>query len=374
MGNTITSNSSSSGGGSSSSGARPLHDANRGPREPAHRKSEVLNRADGFPVTVREAIAEAREEDAETFLSIVEERLVELLYGNKGRGLDSNRDTGCQIETAISLFPEALCEDYWGIHPPIYAQLAYLKSVPFVPLLARLGIESNLFREEERGGLFYREWNVLRSLLNDDWRDWYDEEKQSLVESSYASVVRSLRRMGIFRREDIVDHGLVGAMFDCVSFREETFRFLVDWDPNCFREWCTPDTCDGTHHRSSIYRSSVKRDEIRIFRTIFELGMLHYRTEMAFLFHRESDGGTPFGLACSQYGVETVMQIVRDVLVAISDTQQNSCDEASDNDNGGVDLVTNALISAATNPAVHLDGVYFLFRREPGRYCRAIAG
>mmetsp|Transcript_16013 Transcript_16013/g.44277 ORF Transcript_16013/g.44277 Transcript_16013/m.44277 type:complete len:358 (+) Transcript_16013:133-1206(+) len=347
--------------GNSNSGAI-IHDA-----EQKQRKLQVLKKVDDFPITLRQTIADAKEEDAEIFLSIVEKRLVDILYGNEGRGLDCDRDTEVQVETAITLFPQALGEEYWGIHPPIYAQLAYLKSAPFIPILAELGIKANQFQEEERGGLFYREWNVLRSLVNDDWREWYDEDdehQQKLVEANYMFVIRSLQRMGILRKEDIADHGLLREMFSRHSFREEAFRCLVDWNPNCFKESCTVKG-SNTHSQLSIYRESMFLGEIRIFRTVFELGMLHYPAEIAFLFHRESDGRTPFDMACERYGIQNVFRIVRDAL-AIRDNQNfDSSTEV---------WMADALINAASNPAVHLDGVYFLFRREPGWYCSATVG
>jgi len=323
--------------------------------EREQRKLEILRRLNDLPVTLRETIDGAKEEDTESFLSIIEEKLIDLLYGINGNGLDCDRDTHEEIETAIRFFPQVLCEKYWGTHPPIYAQLAYLKSVSFIPLLAKLGIELNQFQKEERGGLLYREWNVLRSLMNNDCREWYDEDdedQQCLVDEKYVAVVKSLGQMGIFQKEDIMEEDLMWELSHRNHFPELRFRYLVDFDPNCLHD-----------RQPSIYRIWLRRNDIHVFRIIFELGALHFPTEIGFLFHLDkNDGFTPFDRACYEYGTKKVIEIIEDVLVV-----GNRHDIESD------DNIAKSLIYATTTSAVHLDGVYFLLRRDPGRYCHAIS-
>ena len=324
-------------------------------------KIEILNRTHEFPATLRETIAGLKDEDPESFLLIVEEILVDLLYGIGGDGLDCERDTNREIETAIRFFPHVLCERYWGTHPPIYAQLAYSKSVPFIPLLAKLGVELNQFQEEERGGLFYYRWNVLRSLLNNDSGAWYDENnerQQLLVDEKYAAAVKSLKEIGIFQRKDISNHDLVWELSTNKTFPEQRFRCLVDFDPNSFYK-----------NKFPIYRLWLEDNNASVFRIMFELGMLHFPTQMGFLFHRDypSHTGnceTPFCRVCQKHGTEKVDKIIRDVLAKHNQHGSESNTETINMD--------EAFLYAATNPSVHLDGVYFLLRRDPDRYCQAI--
>ena len=329
---------------------------------------EILRRVDDFPATLREIIDEEKEEDTEYFLSIIEENLTNLLYGNEGNGLDRGRDTQEEIETAIRFFPQVLCEKYWGTYPPVYAQLAYFKSVPFIPLLAKLGIELNQFQTEERGGLLYRKWNVLRSLVNNDCRDWYDEEdedQQRLVDEVYAAVLKDLGDMGILRSEDIHREDLMRELSHLEPFPEHRFRYLVGFDPTCFNENSTERRHRGGHDRqSSIYKNWIQQNDILVFRFVFELGAFHFPTEMAFLFHiDDEDDFTPFELACHEYGTEKVKIILQHFLLFGSRTHIKS-DSAGEN-------MSKALVYAAYKREVHLDGVYFLLQRDPGCYCRA---
>jgi len=112
--------------------------------------------------------------------------------------------------------------------------------------------------------------------------------------------------------------------------------------------------------------------------------MLHFPTEMGFLFHENSSNHlsfmfngeypTPFRVACVDYGTKKVKKVVEDVLVLVNrQNQLYNIDDDGDDDGDGDDAA-KALIYAATNSAVHLDGVYFLLRREPGRYCRVQGG
>ena len=326
-----------------------------------HLKLEIVERVGEFPVTLRDTIEQLKEEDAESFLSIIEERLVDLLYGIKGNGLDCDRDTCEEIETAIRFFPQVLCERYWGTHPPIYAQLAYFKSVSFVPLLAKLGMELNQFQKEERGGLFYYQWNVLRSLVNNDCREWYDEYQQCLVDKKYVAAIQSLGESGIFRKQDISEQDLVWELSHNHTFPEHRFRCLVQYDPISFY-----------NPNSSIYGIWLEPNNPRAFRTIFEIGVLHFPTQIGFLFYidnsnpdHHNDGYTPFDRACREYGTETVTKIVGDTLVNRNQYYCRSNDKCSN--------MMEALVHAATTPTIHLDGVYFLLRRDPGRYCQAIS-
>jgi hypothetical protein len=319
-----------------------------------HRKLEILQRVHDFPVTLRETTHRLREEDAELFLKTLEESLIELLYGIKGNGLDCERDTHDQVETAIRFFPQVLCERYWGLHPPIYAQLAYFKSVPFIPLLAKLGIEFHQFQNDERGGLIYRDWNVLRSLANNDCNEWYDEDdeyQQCLVDEKYAAVMKSLEEMGIFRKEDVSKEDLMWELSHNNYFPERRFRYLVNFDPTCY-----------CNRQPSIYRIWLQQNDIDVFQIVFELGALHFPTEMGFLFHLDkNDGYNPFDRACYEFGTEKVTKIIEDVLVT-----GNHYDDEVESDGDCDNIILKALIYAATNSTVHLDGVYLLLRRDPG--------
>jgi hypothetical protein len=103
----------------------------------------------------------------------------------------------------------------------------------------------------------------------------------------------------------------------------------------------------------------LQQNDVDVFQIVFELGAFHFPTEMGFLFHLDkNDCYNPFDRACYEYGTEKVTKIIEDVFVT-----GNHYDVESD---GEFDNTLKALIYVATNSTVHLDGVYFLLRRDPG--------
>ncbi|OEU11386.1 hypothetical protein FRACYDRAFT_245851 [Fragilariopsis cylindrus CCMP1102] len=186
-----------------------------------------------------------------------------LLCSNKNldsddyRGLDSDRDTEEEVETAIRFFPGVLStidEDANGdIFYPIL-RLAFtpnedngsiwycnVKAVSFIPLLARLAMELGLFEEEERGGLLIKRnfnynddgENVLQSLMLNQVEEHQNEEHQEHNDDVYLQVLIQLRKIGLLQKEDIQKYDLLRKFrFEYDYFPEKRFRFLVEWDPN----------------------------------------------------------------------------------------------------------------------------------------------
>ncbi|OEU06163.1 hypothetical protein FRACYDRAFT_273134, partial [Fragilariopsis cylindrus CCMP1102] len=143
----------------------------------------VLEKKEKFPLRNRNKIDVLIKE----FLEKLGDDIHDMLCGDNideiYRGLDSDRDTEEEVETAIRFFPEVLSrrkDVYAGIlHYPIQ-ELAItldeddgcwrcnLKAVSFIPIVARLAIEFGLFEEVERGGLLSiddQSYNVLHHLM-----------------------------------------------------------------------------------------------------------------------------------------------------------------------------------------------------------------
>ena len=137
------------------------------------KKDTIIKRKREFPGQLRTAIDEATEENLlpAAFLSRIESKLADWLSENwkavnfdESKGLNCDRDTEAEVEFAIRLFPNVLSMKIDGRYL-IYWQSRNrndeynLKTVSFIPLLAKLGIELNQgiephqFTEEERGGL-----------------------------------------------------------------------------------------------------------------------------------------------------------------------------------------------------------------------------
>ncbi|MGK3747418.1 MAG: hypothetical protein ACI90V_014282 [Bacillariaceae sp.] len=314
--------------------------------------SSVLERKEEFPLRNRKKIDVLIKEFLENLGDDIHDMLCENDLRNYD-GLDSDRDTEEEVETAIQFFPEVLSKKggdrnnypiqylvvlfrddfYWGSN---------LKAVSFIPLLARLAIELGLFEEEERGGLLcedtYTDENVLKGLMYSNTNETDDE---------YLYVSLRLRKMGLLRKEDIQTYDLLNKLcWQNSYFAEMRFRFLVEWDPNALthtsRYGCLPlSYCAGS--------PAINRG----FQLAFEAGIKYFPNKKGInlLFHKNNNGKTPFQLASKKIGHDEVMEVIEDTLIIrYSDTSINTAE---------------ALVMAAIDQNIDLDGVYFLLRREP---------
>jgi hypothetical protein len=295
------------------------------------------------------------------------------------RGLDSNRDTEEEVETAIRLFPKILGEtkgialneifddysddtedDYIDYFIPIQflsflrrggrgGTMCNLEAVLFIPLLVRLAIELGVFGEQFRGGLLCRDEsldeNFLQNSMRSDLTELHNREHYETIDNKYLQVLIQLRKMGVFKKEDIQNYDLMGSLCgDDGDFSYKRFQFLVEWDPS------------SLFHHLGIGRLPLhlvaSKSSIRGFRSVFEAGIKYFPNKkgISLLFHKRDVGPTTFQLACNRFGYDKVMKIVEGTLIRYSDTPIN---------------ITEALIMASIDENIHLDCVYFLLRREP---------
>jgi hypothetical protein len=315
----------------------------------------------------------------EEFLDKVEINILNLLCNNDNsdsddyRGLDSDRDTAQEVETAIRFFPDVLSHriEYYNeaylypIHLMAFAWNAEeveegeeawyrcnVKTVSFVPVVARLAIELGSFEEQYRGGLLCQDSNsenVLKRLMCTHTvpeRLESNREHHELADTKYLQVLIQLRQMGLLMKEDIKRYDMVSSLcFDKDFYlAEKRFRFLTEWDPT---ELIRRDTYGCVPLDYASYGPSIE-----VFRFILECGMRYFpkKKGISLLFQEDSDNDTPFQDACKDYGHEQVMMIISDTLNNPGTVPLNSAD---------------AILSAAIDGSIHLDCVYLLVRREP---------
>ncbi|OEU12801.1 hypothetical protein FRACYDRAFT_244076 [Fragilariopsis cylindrus CCMP1102] len=299
-------------------------------------------------------------------------------------GLDSDRDTEEELETAIRFFPEVLSrrKDVSPPSNPRHRLLHYpiqdlaisrdednsdwqcnVKSVSFVPIVARLAIEFGLFEEDERGGLLIvneKSNNVLHYLMAADPID--DPIGPEAVDDKYLQVLIKLRQLDLLKKEDIQSYDLLHRLCIGENFPKKRFKMLVEWDPNALirtDRFGQPPLNDAMH------------SSIQAFQIVLEYGIRYFpkKKGISLLFCESNHGETTFQHACVKFGCffrylygrvmfvedtelgcKKVMEVVEDTLARYSDTPVN---------------VPEALLSAAIDENVHLDCVYFLLRREP---------
>ena len=292
-------------------------------------------------------------------------------------GLDSDRDTPAEVQTAIRLFPRILSRggswDGYPIHHLSYITndsthsfLCNLKAHSFIPLVARLAIEFGSFEEHECGGLLTKERNgrtVLNWLMLSDHNSetlGHDEDHVELVDNEYLQVLIQLRRMGLLKKKDIRNCNLIYSILynGGPGFSERRFRFVVEWDPTSLLQERIYDyeirknTCIIPLHHAAL------NSYIHVFQFVFEYGIRYFpkKKGINLLFKINENEETPFRLACNKFGYEEVMRVIEESLIR--------CYSLSLDNSPPLNIV-EALLMAATDESVHLDCVYFLLRRQP---------
>jgi hypothetical protein len=343
----------------------------------------VLEQKETFPFRTRNKTDEL----VENFLQELGDDVHDMICDNhidadNYCGLDSKRDTEEEVEAILRVFPEVLSRrkgivvdifvvdddddaddvDIREFFYPIQLigskrgeglKMSNVEAVVFVPLLARLAIEFGCFDEVFRGGLLCKDdcrRNVLENLMViDNMRG--NRQYHENIHDKHLQVLIQLRRMSLLKKEDIRE--LLHHLCSQACFSEKRFRILVKWDPSSLIPSST-DQYDGwlppLHNAARIVATNFS---IRGFQLVFEAGIKFFpkRKGINLLFHKTIlNYDTPFQRACKTFGREKVMKIIEDTLVRYSDTPIN---------------IADALLSAATDKNVILDGVYFLLRREP---------
>ncbi|OEU08103.1 hypothetical protein FRACYDRAFT_250326 [Fragilariopsis cylindrus CCMP1102] len=332
----------------------------------------VLEQKETFPLQTRNKTDEL----VENFIENLEDDVHEMLCFNSTdsdsdnyRGLDSDRDTDAEVEAIVRVFPEVLTrrkeddEDEYGPYPiqllafPRYEDSdgkyqCNVKTVLFIPVVARIAIELGLFEEEERGGLLFDDdngGNVLHQLMFTDQTIEGDnrEQQHEAVDDKFLQVLIQLRKLGLLKKEDIERYSLLHYLCGEEYFAEKRFRFMVEWDPSALTQ--------TNEYGQLPIRCAFS--SIQGFRSVFEAGIHYYpkKKGISLLFRKSNKYSIPFVKACMKYGKEQVMKTIKDTFVR--------CYSSSD-DTPPLNVV-DALMTAAIDKDIHLDGVYFLLRRQP---------
>ena len=303
-----------------------------------------------FPLRQRNRIDELVEECIEKLGNDIHSMLCDQNSGEDYRGLDSDRDTEAEVETALRHFPEVVSRGggRYNLHP-IYSIMFSgaphfnLKALPFVAIIARVGIEFGSLDVEQRGGL-------MDSTSNPEG---YNERVDHLC---LTQLIR-LRQMGIIKKEDIHHHNLVYKLFvNHYFFSERRFRFLVEWDPTVLTE--------TYNYGRLLLHHATRKCTFHGFQVVFNYVIRYYpkKSGVTLLFKKTNSGVTPFQSVCKKYGITAVLEVVEEVLTRYHSQETTKLD------------FIEAFLSAAINENLHLDCAYFLLRRQPDVLVRLLSG
>ena len=228
--------------------------------------------------------------------------------------------------------------------------LGNVKAVSFLHLFVQFAMEFNSFPNEVRGGLLIEDdggANVLHDLVG-SWDISCDEEHHQRVDTTFLAVLIRFRRSGYLVQEDIQNYELVHQLCQATYLPEQRFRFLIEWDPSSMLQ-----TVDE-HDELPLHWAN---NNIRKFRMVLDAYFWYYPRWKGLhaLFSLDNYGDTPFQKACNTLTRAAVMEVVDDILVRY--TTNNEL--LHTNDNG------NAMLVAAIDDTISLDGLYFSIRRQP---------
>jgi len=147
------------------------------------------------------------------------------------RGLDINRDTVAEIETALRHYPELLSRrttTKWDFGEdgvvgwvevdegegdlPIQCLISFgccyasinVKAIPFIAFFVGLANEFGSFAEHEKGGLLItgHDCDILRLLVKGRDRSFRDEDDKDLIDTVCLAQLTELKAMGMIQGMD----------------------------------------------------------------------------------------------------------------------------------------------------------------------------
>jgi len=243
-----------------------------------------------------------------------------------------------------------------------------LKHVSLIPIVIKLGIELDQFDELLRGGLLSpypypspSEWNTLQEIIC-----YYTKknENNELLDDCFSIVRNWMRENKHLVIEDVREYNLVGKFFSTDAgsgiVSESRTQYLINMDPMTLALPCDPENgnCLPIHW-------SAGQEGIQLFCSIVKAGILYSPEKFGFVFsdgtHQDINGrvfqGTPFQSACKKYGQENV---ISEVINCITEYYFASSSASTSSD-----IETFLLMSAITDEAIHIDGLYILLRKDP---------
>ena len=309
---------------------------------------------------------------AKQFITNVKDDIHQMLTDTRGveegyKGLDNERDTEDEVETAIRCCPEVLTrrDVRFGLYP-IRCLLIMQNSdskfvcnvmaVSFLPLFARLAIEFHSFDEDERSGLLVEDGNgnnVLHALTAYLLDSSFDAQHHEHVDTTFLAVLIRLRQTGILMKDDIQQYNLLHTLCRhdfCLALRR--FRFFTEWCPSSL---ITSDDRYGElplHCVVSVLR--MAGGSLQEFQLILDALLRFYPRwkGMIALFQKDNSGWSSFEMACRKFSRKNVMETVEQAILRYTGTALSL-------------NIGNALMMAAIDDTISLDGVFFLMRRQP---------
>jgi len=263
--------------------------------------NSILELQNEFPKRLQHAIREAADNE-NIFLSQVQDAFADwlfeaALFEDLSGCLNDTRDTEQQVEMALRFFPQVLSNRRYGLFP-IFWLCRSIRSVSFIPLFAKLGVELGLFQEYERGGLVFgaNGMDIFSQLAATTClggptttKDVISKRNhQEMVDATFLAAIQTLRKNKLMKKSDIYKYKMIDILCNNeVYFAEKRFLYLVDWDPSALLSNNSNGRCDKSTKNTTIslsvglitrflFADTTKEDDntdLTGLRMLFELSM-----------------------------------------------------------------------------------------------------
>jgi len=307
-----------------------------------------------------------------------------LKWSEEWRGMDSEVDTEDQVEVAIRCFPKVLAEKVCTRECvpvyPVFALTTSAKGVPFVALLANLGVELGFERSHElcRVDVFQDFGSVLQQLINNTTAKKLKGATEASPQVDEASLtalqrIRDGRWSMISRNDEIkqVRWLLKYRHTRSLAFVERRLRIIAEWDHSLLRDFRPMSEADLLASEVHVPKpllvfferwefqcpfESFKPSgfDLQLYRVLVELGMSNYPKELGFAFHTKAKHSRDFDEETHRQIKHITCEELSKTLVRI----KNNCSSSE---------ITprSLLVAVAGNDNICLDGIYTLFRSDP---------
>ena len=260
--------------------------------------------------------------------------------------LDEEQHSEDDIRTLVQCVPGALSfQDKFGGFPIFNACLSG-RCVSFVPLLAEEGMKLNVGGDGMRGGLRCEHSSGDTALVAISFNNTNRYGAESECDSRYLNVIKGLREIGLFEKEDIRKYNLLWG--SCCNARcPKRFNYFADWDPSALtKQYC---------EKYDVLHSSLQW--CGDFQLALSATLRHYPHELGQLLVKNSKGETPFQKLRKQFGRGEGWKAIKKCL--------------DESDGSKIVLEKNSetnmypFMLAAAGDTSELDLVYYLVRRNP---------
>jgi len=338
-----------------------------------------------FPVSIREAINDAKGLNPEQFFECMDGVMNQLFTSSNGtsenaiKGLDYSVDTEEEVEFAIRAFPNFMPRN-WTWQPETF------EALPFFPLVIELTVEITGYWNLDH---IFGTWKTFYRIIIKKYERERTEEEIALQlnEVFYLFLVRLKESCLSSVSFQEICWGADTLFSTGYRFEQKILCLLLDWKPTIFEAYKFESfgiRSPFLHWylqakvRINLALSAIGHDRLwMMFQLIFEGGMSHYPNELGFLFHKSFENkrisfaryfnevsrrifgkGKPFNDACDAFGKERVKKLVNKNILRITKARS---------------YATRALfVLVASNPKIDVDGIYFILRHDPAALVPAI--